>query len=404
MDGELERRIGAMLPEVVELRHELHRNPELGYEESGTVARLRAFMGELGGAEVRTGIAGTGMVVLFGAEKAGPCVALRADMDALPVTETGEVPWRSRVAGKMHACGHDGHSAMLAGAARILAERAGELEGPVKLIFQPAEEGGAGGRAMCEAGVLEDPPVAAVYGLHNNLPGPTSKVGPILYTRGPAMAGTGTFDIEVRGRGGHAAFPHKCVDPLYIGACIVEQLQGLVARSLDPLASGVVSVTRFHAGTAHNIIPEQAWLHGTFRALDSGVLEALREGIIRRADGVARAHGAEARIRCETGYPVLVNDARAEGAFRAILEQVGAAERLVEVAPVMGGEDFAYFAQRVPGFFYYLPACPADREAVPMCHHPSYDFNDDLLADGIRLHVETALRFARVWPEAQGRA
>jgi amidohydrolase len=393
----LEGRIAALLPEVEALRRELHRHPELGYAEHGTVARVRAFLGEMEHAEVSTGIAGTGMVVLFGGDRSGPCVALRADMDALAMEEAGTVPWRSQEAGRMHACGHDGHTAMLAGAARLLDELAGELAGPVKLIFQPAEEGGAGGRAMCEAGVLEDPPVAAIFGLHNNLPDPRHKLGAIAYTPGAAMAGTGTFDITIRGRGGHAAFPHRCVDPVYIGACVVQELQGLVSRSTDPLAPAVISVTQFHAGSAHNIIAGSAQLNGTFRALDAAVLERLRDGIEARARGVAAAHGAEVAIRCETGYPVLVNDARAEAVFRRVLAELGAEQRLRRVAPIMGGEDFAFFAERVPGFFYYLPACPSDRDEAPMCHHPEYDFNDALLGDGIRLHVETALRFARLW-------
>lgn len=394
---EIEREIEEILDAVRELRHDLHRHPELGYEERRTAAAVREFIGPLGGAEIVTGIAETGMTVLFGRDKPGPCVALRADMDALAIQEEGDVAWKSTIPGKMHGCGHDGHTAMLAGAARILARHADELEGPVKLIFQPAEEGGGGGRRMVEAGVLDDPPVAAAFGLHNNLPDPSCKIGSFLYTPGPAMAGTGTFDIEVIGKGGHAAFPHMCIDPLYIGACIVEQLQGIVSRRVNPLSPAVVSVTRFECGTAYNIIAGKALLRGTFRALSDAVLVELRDAIIQRAEAVAAAHGAEVRIRCETGYPTLVNDERAEAVFREILGEIGQAERLVVHDPIMGGEDFAYFAHAVPGFFYFLPACPEGEASVPMCHHPQYDFNDDLLADGIRLHVETAMRFARHW-------
>lgn len=390
-------RIEEILPEVRELRQSLHRHPELGYEEHETARRLLAFMGDCGGAEIRTGVAGTGIVVTFGRDRPGPGVALRADMDALAMDEASGVDWASTHPGRMHACGHDGHMAMLAGAARLLAERASSLKGPVKLIFQPAEEGGAGGRAMVEAGVLEDPPVAAIYGIHNNLPDPGMKIGMIAATPGPAMAGTGTFDIEIIGEGGHAAFPHRCVDPVYIGACVVEQLQGLVSRTLNPLESGVVSVTRFEAGTAYNIIPGKALLQGTFRALDATLLQRLRDQIRERASGIAKAHGAEARIRCEVGYPVLVNHPAAEATFMRILEDRGQADRFERVAPNMGGEDFAFFAEQIPGFFYFLPACPAEKESVPMCHSPQFDFNDDLLPEGIHLHVATALGFVDHW-------
>lgn len=386
-----------MVEESRALRHELHRHPELGYEEHGTARRILEFIGEPAGAEIRSGVAKTGIVVTLGKELPGPCVALRADMDALAMEERSGVAWASTIPGRMHACGHDGHTAMLAGAVRLVAARSGELKGPVKFIFQPAEEGGAGGEAMVEAGVLEDPPVAAVYGLHNNLPDSREKMGPILYTPGAAMAGTGTFDIEVVGKGGHAAFPHRCIDPIYAAASLVVEIQGIVSRGVNPITPAVVSVTQFTGGTAHNIIPESVQLRGTFRALDGTVLEWLREEIVRRTEAVVAAHGGVARIRCEIGYPVLVNNERAEAVFRKILAGSGDLARLGAVSPIMGGEDFAYFAEKVPGFFYYLPACPLDREESPGCHDPCYDFNDDLLAEGIRLHVETALRFADCW-------
>ena len=390
-------RIEKILPEVRELRQTLHRHPELGYEEHETARRLLSFLGDCGGAEIRTGVAGTGIVITFGADLPGPGVALRADMDALAMDEVSGVAWASTVRGRMHACGHDGHMAMLAGAARLLAEDQTCLKGPVKLIFQPAEEGGAGGRAMVKAGVLENPPVAAIYGLHNNLPDPAKKIGKIAATSGAAMAGTGTFEIEVIGVGGHAAFPHRCVDPVYVGASIVEQLQGLVSRTLNPLEAGVISVTRFEAGTAYNIIPGKALLQGTFRALDGTLLKRLRDQIEERASGIAKAHGAETRIRCELGYPVLMNHPDAEATFRRILEDTGKAGHFEHVAPNMGGEDFAFFAEQVPGFFYFLPACPEEMEKVPMCHSPEFDFNDNLLPAGIHLHLATALGFADHW-------
>jgi amidohydrolase len=239
--------------------------------------------------------------------------------------------------------------------------------------------------------------VAAVFGLHNNLPGPGTKIGQIAYTEGAAMAGTGTFRIRIIGKGGHAAFPHRCIDPVYIGACLVEQLQGLVSRRVDPLAQAVVSVTTFQGGTADNIIPGDVTLRGTFRALDPRLLERLKVWIIERTEAVAAAHGATAEIRCELGYPVLFNDGKAARAFREVISELGWTDRLTEVPPNMGGEDFAYYSLQVPGFFYFLPACPEEQDEVPGCHSPFFDFNDDLLPIGMRLHVETALRFARIW-------
>ena len=393
----LEDRIEQLLPDIRELRHTLHQHPELAYEEHQTARRVLEYLSDIGGLEVRTGIGGTGLVITVGKGLPRACVALRADMDALPISEESGVAWSSKVPGKMHACGHDGHTAMLAGAVRLVAERREQLHGPVKFLFQPAEEGGAGAEAMCREGALEDPRVAAVFGLHNNLPNPTMKIGPIAYTPGAAMAGTGNFDIIVRGKGGHAAFPHRTVDPVYIGSCIVDQLQGIVSRNIDPMVPAVLTVTRFSAGTAYNIIPETAHLAGTIRALDKQVLETLRERLIQRAREVASSHGGSVQVDCNLSYPVLVNDARAEACFREIVEASGVQLSMERVDPILGGEDFAFFGQKVPSFFYFLPSCPADRDANPVCHHPGFDFNDELLPVGMRLHAESALRFASVW-------
>ncbi|MGA1205587.1 MAG: M20 metallopeptidase family protein [Opitutales bacterium] len=393
----LKNRINDLLPEVLALRHDLHRHPELAYEEQRTGSKVLEFLSGVPGLDICEGLGGTGLAITLGKELAGPCVALRADMDALPINETSGVEWSSTVPGKMHACGHDGHTAMLAGAVRVMAGLRDELAGPVKFIFQPAEEGGAGAKRMCNDGVLSNPDVAAVFGLHNNLPDPAMKIGTIAYVQGAAMAGTGNFDIEVVGRGGHAAFPHKTIDPIYVGSCIVDQLQGIVGRNIDPLVPAVVSVTRFQAGSAYNIIPGTARLSGTLRALDQKVLEHLRDLLIQRAGQVAEAHGARIEVDCRLSYPVLVNDPRAEAAFLEILDQTGDTGAIVRTSPILGGEDFAFFGEQVPAFFYFLPSCPPDEESNPVCHHPSFDFNDALLPDGIRLHVELGRRFARIW-------
>ena len=222
-----------ILPEITELRHDLHRHPELGYEEERTAAQVVAHLEKIPGMQLQEGVAGTGIVALLAGDREGPCVALRADMDALPIEEQGDVPYRSQTPGKMHACGHDGHTSCLVGAARVLGECVDELQGPVKFLFQPAEEGGAGGKRMCEEGVLKNPDVAAIYALHG---GPRCNVGQILLRTGVALASADEFEIEVEGRGGHAAFPHLGTDTVLIAAQIVVALQSIVARNIRSTA------------------------------------------------------------------------------------------------------------------------------------------------------------------------
>lgn len=387
----------AVLPRVRKLRRDLHAHPELGYREHRTAGVVASELRSLPRFEVRTGVAETGVVAVLGAELAGPCVALRADMDALPLEEISGVPHASRSQGKMHACGHDGHTAMLIGAAHVLHSIADELRGPVKLIFQPAEEGGAGALEMRRAGVLRDPDVAAVFGLHN-MPSPEFVAGDIALCEGPMMAGSGVFEITVRGRGGHAAVPHACVDPVYVGAQIVNAFQSIVSRNNDPLDPLVVSVTKFNAGSARNIIPETAVLAGTFRALHSAVLRRAKEGIQACARDTARSFGATAEVDIRLGYPPVVNDARANALIGEAAARAGLGDRLKTTRPILGSEDFAYFLEEVPGCFWFLGSRPADKPQVPFCHHPAFDFNDDILAEGILMHVETARSFAHAWP------
>ena len=393
----IQSEIDTILPEVTALRHDLHQHPELAYEEKRTAGKVLEFIAGVKDLDIRESVGGTGLVITMGKELDGPCVALRADMDALPIEEESGVEWSSRIPGKMHACGHDGHTAMLAGAIRILDGLRESLKGPVKFLFQPAEEGGAGADKMCKEGALENPSVDAVFALHNNLPDSSMKIGSIAYTPGASMAGTGNFDITVTGKGGHAAFPHKTIDPIYVGSAIVDEIQGIVSRYIDPLVPAVVSVTRFHAGSAYNIIPGSAKISGTIRALDRDVLVSLRRHLIERAETVAAAHGGTAHVECELAYPVLMNDPKAEAVFKAILQETGDIGKLVEVKPILGGEDFAFYGEHAPAFFYFLPSCPLNEDSNPVCHHPSFDFNDDLLPEGMRLHVELASRFADHW-------
>lgn len=394
---EIESLIAGILPQIVALRHDLHAHPELCFEEERTAAQVVAMLKDLPGVRIEPRFGDcTGVVVTLGAEKSGPCVALRADMDALPLTETSGVAYSSKNPGKMHACGHDGHTAMLVGVGWVLAQLQQHLRGPVKLIFQPAEEGGGGGKVLRDAGALLNPTVDAIFGLHN-FPLPEYPMHSIGLCDGPFMAGSAGLKIMVKGRGGHAAAPHNCVDPIFVGSQIVQALQSVVSRRVSPLSPLVVSVTRFHAGTANNIIPETAELSGTIRALDPTVLDQAKHWIRTCVEQTASAFGATAEVVIHDGYPPVVNHSRANELLRKVAGEIGWAERIVSAEPVMGGEDFAYYLESVPGAFWFLGAHPGGDGPVPFCHHPAYDFNDGILATGIRLHSELALRFADLW-------
>jgi amidohydrolase len=347
--------------------------------------------------EVKTGLAETGLIATLGRELPGPAVALRADMDALPIEEATKLPYASETPGVMHACGHDGHTAMLVGAARVLSALRGELRGPVRLIFQPAEEGGAGGQRMVEAGALQDPAVAAVFGLHN-YPAARTRVGQLAYRPGSAMAGTATFDLTVKGKGGHAASPHATVDPVYLAAVILTSLQGIVSRNTDPIEAAVISCTRLQAGSAYNVIPDTAHLAGTIRALDEEVMARTCRQLRRQVEGLALALGGTVDLKITPGYPVTRNDPRTDALWREVVRELGREADVVEIPPMMGGEDFAFYQLMVPGTFWFLPSRPAETAEVPFWHEATFDFNDDVLADGIRLHVEVARRFAALWP------
>lgn len=384
------------LPAIRALRHDLHRHPELGYKEHHTARRVAEELAQCAGWEVTSGLAETGLIATLGRDLPGPAVALRADMDALPIEETSGVPYASAISGVMHACGHDGHTAMLVGAARVLSSIRDELAGPVRLIFQPAEEGGAGGRRMVEAGALRDPEVKAVFGLHN-MPSSETRAGQLCLCPGAAMAGTASWDITVMGKGGHAAAPHAAIDPIYMGGTILTAIQGIVARNTDPIKSAVITCTQFHAGSAYNVIPETARLCGTIRALDNAVMTDTCRLFEAQVKGLARALGGDAEVAITLGYPATLNHPQTNALWRQVVAEIGRECDLVEVPPMMGGEDFAFYQQEVPGTFWFLAARPEDQSEVPFCHHPAFDFNDDILEDGIRLHVELARRFARMW-------
>ncbi|MBC7311606.1 MAG: amidohydrolase [Rhizobium sp.] len=376
-------RAAELQAEVSEWRRHLHANPELLYDVENTAAFVAAKLAEFGVDEIVTGIGRTGVVgVIKGRGTSTRAIGLRADMDALPLDEISGKPWASQVAGRMHACGHDGHTAMLLGAARHLAETR-NFNGRVVVIFQPAEEGGAGALAMVQDGLMERFAIEEVYGMHN-MPG--QPVGTFSIRKGGIMAAPDKFFITVKGRGGHAAEPHKAIDPIAIGAQIVTNLQLIASRNANPLRSVVVSVTRFNAGTTHNIIPEEASLAGTVRSLDEAVRDLAEARIRDIARGIASANGAEAEVVYERACPVTVNHAaETEHAARAAIDIVGRDQVDTEVDPSMAGEDFAFMLQARPGAYIMV-----GHGNTPGLHNPAYDFNDEVLPYGISYWVRLA--------------
>ena len=371
-------RFAELQHEIAEWRRDLHRNPELLYDVHRTAevvaTRLRAF----GCDEVVEGIGRTGVVgVIRGkGEKsgAGKVVGMRADMDALPVTEESGKPWTSNTPGKMHACGHDGHTAMLLGAAKYLAETR-RFAGTAVLIFQPAEEGGAGGKAMIDDGVMQRFGIEEVYGMHNF---PGIPLGQFAIRPGPLMAAADHFVIEIEGRGGHAAKPHATIDPVLVGAHIVQALQAIVARNVDPLKSGVVSVTTFQAGHAFNIIPQRARLIGTARSLEPGVRDLIERRMSEIVPSLAAAFGATATLKYDRNYPVTVNHAEQTEKAIAVAEMVAGTGGVdPDTAPVMGGEDFSFMLEARPGAFIFI----GNGDSAGL-HHPAYDFNDEAIPFG----------------------
>ena len=381
-------RVAAMQDEVTAWRRDLHENPEILYEVHRTAEVVADKLKAFGCDEVVPGIGKTGVVGVIKGRKngSGKVIGMRADMDALPMTEANGLPYASKTAGKMHACGHDGHTAMLLGAAKYLCETR-NFDGTAVVIFQPAEEGGAGGRAMVQDGLMDRWAIQEVYGMHN-MPG--LAVGQFALRTGPLLAASDRVHIEITGKGGHAARPHTCIDPILVGSHIVTQLQSIVARGIDPLQSGVVSICMFSAGEAMNVIPEKAELHGTARSLTPQVRDLIERRVIEVAEATAKAHGATAKAVYERGYPVTVNHER-QAAFAAqVAGQVAGSDKVdTDVAPVMGGEDFSFMLEARPGAFIFIGN--GDTASV---HNPKYDFNDAAAPVGMsywaRL-VETAM-------------
>ena len=380
--------IQKLVAEAQNWRRDIHQHPELDYDVQRTASFVADRLKDFGCDEIATGIGRTGVVGTIRGRGAPSekTIGLRADMDALPIHETTNLPYRSTVPGKMHACGHDGHTAMLLGAARYLAQTR-NFSGTAVVIFQPAEEGGAGGKAMLDDGLMERFNVQEVYGMHNL---PTLPIGAFAIRKGAFLAAADRFTIDIEGRGGHAAFPHRGVDPILAGAQIITALQSIVARGVDPLDSCVVSVTKFEAGTAFNIIPQTARLVGTTRTLKSETREFAEKRIGEIAKGVGNALGVKVDIDYWRGYPPTRNHPDQTDFAAAVARKVAGDDQVAtEALPTMGAEDFSYMLEARPGAFIMM----GNGDTAGL-HHPAYDFNDAALPYGMsywaRL-VETAL-------------
>jgi hippurate hydrolase len=376
-------RASELQSEATEWRRYLHANPEILYDVENTAAFVEARLRDFGVDEIVTGLGRTGLVgIIKGAGGDGRTIGLRADMDALPLDEISGKPWASTIPGRMHACGHDGHTAMLLGAAKYLAETR-NFSGRVAVVFQPAEEGGRGALAMVEDGMMDRFGIEEIYGMHN-MPG--MPIGTFAIRKGGIMAAPDKFSLKITGRGGHAAEPHNTVDTIVIGAQIVSALQTIAARNANPLRSVVVSVTQFHAGTTHNIIPEEAFISGTVRSLDETVRDLAERRIGELAAGIAAAHGAAVEFDYERACPVTVNHpAETEHAAKAAIDIVGADKVDTEVDPSMAGEDFAFMLQSRPGAYILI-----GNGQTAGLHNPAYDFSDEALASGISYWVRLA--------------
>jgi hippurate hydrolase len=381
-------RVAAMHDEITQWRRDLHAHPELLFDvhrTAGVVAeKLKAF----GCDEVVPGIGKTGVVGVIRGRKSGSnkVIGLRADMDALPIDEQTNVPYRSKTPGVMHACGHDGHTAMLLGAAKYLAETR-NFDGTAVVIFQPAEEGGGGGREMVKDGMMERFGINEVYGMHNS---PDLPIGEFALRRGPVMAAADKLRIDIEGKGTHAAKPHLGIDTILVGAQIVNQLQSIVSRNLDPLQSGVVSICTFKAGDTDNVIPQTAMMLGTVRTLMPEVQDMIEKRVSEVVEGVAKLHGATAKVTYVRNYPITINHDKQTDFAASIAAEISGANKVdTDLAPVMGAEDFSFMLNERPGAFIFV----GNGESAGL-HHPAYNFNDDAIPVGtsywVRL-VETAM-------------
>ncbi|TYP53335.1 M20 metallopeptidase family protein [Thermosediminibacter litoriperuensis] len=391
---EIREEVQKIFPKVQALRRDFHAHPELGFEEVRTSKIVAETLKSLG-LEVQTGIAKTGVVGLLDTGKPGPTVALRADMDALPVRDAKKVPYASTVEGVCHACGHDGHTAMLLGAAMVLSSLKDTFTGKVKFIFQPCEEilpGGA--KFMVEAGVLENPKVDNMFGLHLWTNYPAGTVG---LKAGPFMAAVDSFTAEIIGKGGHGSAPHETVDAVVVAAQVVTALQTIVSRSVKPSEPAVVSVGTLQAGYTFNIIADIAKISGTVRSYSEEVRTLIQKRMEEILKGITGAYGADYRFNYTRGYPAVITDEKVTGYARQIAAEVVGAENVIDAEPVMGSEDFAYYLQKVPGTFAFVGAKNEAKGIVAPHHHPEFDIDEDALAIGVELFASYVLNNEKIY-------
>lgn len=384
MDQELKKKVLNIEQQLVEWRRDFHRFPEVAFQEERTSRALRSTLEEMG-LEVEA-MAKTGLRAKLKGKPGSKCVALRADIDALPVQEEAENEYTSQNPGAMHACGHDGHMAVVLGAAKILTQLRASFAGEVVFLFQPSEERPPGGaKPMVEEGALQG--VDAIFGLHFWQSLPTGKVGMV---KGPMMAQTGDFDLTVKGKGGHGSMPQQTVDPIVVASQIVVSLQSVVSRSLDPLKPAVLSFGTIKGGTIYNIIPEQVSLSGTIRTFDPSVHDTVEERMREIVEKTCQAYGAKSELEFKRGYPALVNHPEMVDFASEVTEKTLGEGRIMKIDPVMGGEDFAYFLQKVPGAFIFFGM--GDGMSYPH-HHACFDMDEKALPEATLLMMSLALEF-----------
>ncbi|PIE41176.1 MAG: peptidase M20 [Gammaproteobacteria bacterium] len=357
-------------------RRDIHAHPELGFQEQRTAKIVADLLTEWG-IEIETGIGGTGVVGKLTNGSSQRAIGLRADMDALPMQELNEFPHKSTVDGVFHGCGHDGHTTMLLGAAKHLAENR-NFDGTVYFVFQPAEEGLGGALAMMEDGLFERFPMDEIYGLHNF---PSIPVGSFAITPGPMMAAFATFDINVRGVGGHGAIPQHCVDPVVVAAALMQNIQTVISRNIDPLKTGVISITKIHGGDAYNVIPNEVTLSGGIRYFEKDVGATIKQRLYELAEGIGKAYNANIDIDVNENFIALVNDNNATEKAVSVARSIAGVEQVEpQMQPICGSEDFAFFLEKKAGAYIFLGN--GDGEGGCMIHHPEYDFNDDAAVYG----------------------
>jgi amidohydrolase len=369
---------------IIKTRRDLHQIPETAYTEHKTSAYVSEALNREG-LHVQTGMARFGVVGLMDTKRPGPTLMIRADMDALPIEEATGLPFASVHQGAMHACGHDAHMAMVLGAARVLNGMREKLSGNIKFLFQPAEEGPGGAKPMIDAGVMENPRVDYAVGCHV---WPAIPEGTLGIKPGVFMAAMNRFDIKIIGEGGHGAMPHLCVDALEVGTQVVSALQRIVSRHMNPLQPTVLTIGRFHAGTAFNIIPGVAEMSGTTRTFDTEIWRTLEARIEKVVRGVCEAMGARYQLSFRFSYPPTVNDPEFSETVRASAERIVGKDRVVEPEPTMGGEDMSYYLQKTKGCFFALGV---GRKGVANLHHSKFDFNEDVLLLGVAMYCQVAL-------------